>query len=417
MPCRDRNHAGAIRHPPQAVHRGRACYAGPVPRCGQRGWGSAAGTRAVCACFATLLAFGCAPADEWISYGTSGGADAGPRQQRQVAKPRYQGSIGVMGKGCASLELRAEPPAAREADVVFVIDNSGSMADEIAIVQERMNAFSQQISDADVDAHIVLISASQGAPTEFTGVGELGICIAAPLGSGQCPDDSVPPQYLHLPLSVGSNDSLELLLSTYADWSAGLRPQAETAIVVITDDNAWLPDANTTGQVAESFMEQIAGLDPALAARLRFHGIFARTLCSQAAAEGEVYEQLVRRTGGVAGDLCRRDFQGVFDAVADSVIAGASLGCEWAIPEPPEGEELLFAQVAVRYTPSDTGVPEFLPRVSDAMGCLTADGWYYDDPENPQKVAVCRTTCDRLRNDNDPLVDLVFGCDDGEQPD
>jgi len=376
----------------------------------------AAGGRALCVCFTTLLALGCEPEEEWVSYGASGDTDAGPRRRQQVPTPKYQGTIGVMGKGCASLELRAEPSAESVADVVFVIDNSGSMADEIAIVQDRMNGFSQQITAANVDAHIVLISQAQDSDS-FDGFSEFGICIAPPLGSGSCPEDSLPPEYLHLPISVGSTDSLELLLYRYSQWSAGLRPQAETAIVVITDDDAWLPSAATASSTAQTFMDELTRLDPLLAGRLRFHGIFARTLCAEASAEGAVYEQLVRRTGGVAGDLCRRDFQGVFDAVADSVIAGASLGCEWDIPDPPEGEEFLFAQVAVRYTPSETGVPEILPRVSDAKGCLTADGWYYDDPDDPQKVAVCRTTCDRLRKDNDPLVDLVFGCDDEEQPD
>lgn len=363
---------------------------------------------------------GCAEEDGWVGYGAradSADGGAAPRR-RSLPEPRYVGSIGVPGDGCASLELRAEPTD-RVADVVFVIDNSGSMTDEIDIVQQRMNDFSQQISDADVDVRIVLISQEQGMelPPGFALLGELGICIDAPLGSGSCPDDSRPPQYVHVPLTVGSFNSLEILLAQHAVWSAPLRSSAETAFVVVSDDDAWLVNAASPTHVASVFLEELEALDASLAQRLRFHGIFARTQCEQAANLGAAYEELVRRTGGVAGDLCRRDFQRVFDAVAQSVVAGATLGCAWDIPPPPEGEELLLGQVSVRYTPSDSGKPEFVPRVADADGCATADGWYYDDPEVPTQVAVCRTTCDRLRNDPDPVVDLLFGCDDAEQPD
>jgi hypothetical protein len=406
-----------------AVSAGAACYAGPV-QSSVRGWRVAGGCGRVAAARLALLALlsvaACSsdPDEGWVSYDTRVLGDGGARRGRRLPTPTYAGSIGVVGEGCASLELRAEPTT-READVVFIIDNSGSMSDEIALVQERMNEFSEQIAEADVDAHIVLISQERSEPVDpvFGELFELGICIAAPLGSGDCPADSREPEYVHLPWVVGSNDALQLLLDGYANWSQGLRPAAETAIVVITDDNAFLADVAESGQVAERFMEELADLDPALAQRLRFHGIFSRTLCSQAAAQGEVYEQLVRRTQGVAGDLCRRDFQRVFDAVAESLIAGASLGCEWEIPPAPMGEELLFGQVAVRYTPSDTDKQELLPRVSGAHGCALADGWYYDDPADPERIAVCRKTCDRLRTDPDPLVDLIFGCDEAQQPD
>jgi hypothetical protein len=43
------------------------------------------------------------------------------------------------------------------ADIIFAIDSSGSMDEEIAFVQTHMNAFSQQIVAAGIDARVILI--------------------------------------------------------------------------------------------------------------------------------------------------------------------------------------------------------------------------------------------------------------------
>jgi hypothetical protein len=88
------------------------------------------------------------------------------------------------------------------ADIIIVIDNSVSMFNEIASVQENMNAFSQQIIDADVDPHVIMVSG-------FPGNSDSGICVPPPLGSGLCPNaDHNPPTYWRVGMWVGSHSSL-----------------------------------------------------------------------------------------------------------------------------------------------------------------------------------------------------------------
>src|SRR5205814_3309103 len=100
---------------------------------------------------------------------------------------------------CAAVAQKAEL-VERPADIIWVIDNSGSMSSEIAAVRANMNAFAAALQGAGVDARVVLISSDS--------TGYLGICVDAPLGSGNCPDDSKPPQFLHVNQVVGSNDEL-----------------------------------------------------------------------------------------------------------------------------------------------------------------------------------------------------------------
>ena len=100
-----------------------------------------------------------------------GGNDSGP---------------GDTGNECASIDDTAMV-GMQPADIIVVVDNSGSMQLEAGFVQNNMNVFSSQIFLANIDAHVVLISATSNDDT--------GICIPTPLGSGACPDDTKLPGY------------------------------------------------------------------------------------------------------------------------------------------------------------------------------------------------------------------------------
>ncbi|HMI85158.1 MAG TPA: hypothetical protein VK550_13755, partial [Polyangiaceae bacterium] len=106
---------------------------------------------------------------------------------------------------CAAVTQEAESTK-QPADIIWALDNSGSMTTEAQAVQDNMNVFAQQIIASGIDVHVVILSAPQtiifGIP-----IGN-GVCVGAPLGSGQCPADSLAPKYLHLPVAVGSWDAL-----------------------------------------------------------------------------------------------------------------------------------------------------------------------------------------------------------------
>jgi hypothetical protein len=49
--------------------------------------------------------------------------------------------------------------------------------------------------------------------------------------------------------------------------------------------------------------------------------------------------------------------------------------------------------------------------VGSAAGCTaTPRGWYYDDVNRPTKVIACPALCEDALNQDNPRMDVVFGC-------
>jgi hypothetical protein len=280
------------------------------------------------------------------------------------------------------------------ADIVFGIDSSGSMDEEIEFVRQNMNAFSQQIVASGVDVRVILIADPEA------------VCIDAPLGSGQCPDDTLLPSYVHVPQEVGSNDILNVFVDSYPQWSQYLRPNTRKMFVAITDDDA------TDGPLdsAASFSAAVQQLDPTLFANWAYSGIFCFTECEEAAAIGAVHQALVTMTGGVGGDLCLQDFAPVFGELAEAIVTGSPISCEWTIPPPPAGEMLDLNSLNVRTTNS-SGVGSLLGKVPSAAECPNfQNGWHYDDPVSPSTIIACPQTCAELQGSGVAKVDVLFGC-------
>jgi hypothetical protein len=330
---------------------------------------------------------------------------------------------------CAALSERAQNER-RPADIIIAVDNSGSMDEEIAFVREQLNAFSQQITDAGVDARIILISSAMLPPgTTMTNWfdddddQDNGICIAAPLGSGTCPEDSNLPRYFHVPEEVGSHDALDMFVSTYPMWQAQLRPNASKTFVVVTDDDAEdRDDGNDEGgstgtqrDMAAWFTEQVGALPGGQFPSFTFSGIYCFSECPDAAAVGTVYEKLVQQTSGVKGDLCEQNFAPVFDALAKAVISNSGLECSWAIPAAPSGETFDRDRVNVQYSVAGTAAQSLL-QVADAAACGDRSGWHYDDAGNPTRIVACTATCSELQQDPAAQVDVLFGCSTQQAP-
>ena len=64
----------------------------------------------------------------------------------------------------------------------------------------------------------------------------------------------------------------------------------------------------------------------------------------------------------------------------------------------------------VEYTPGGAGVPVRIGQAPDQAGCQGKDGWYYDNPQTPNKVVMCEKTCATLTGDRKAKVNVLFGC-------
>jgi hypothetical protein len=307
---------------------------------------------------------------------------------------------------CAAIAEKAMNKK-QPADILFVIDNSGSMQIEAGSVKANMNAFSTKIINSGIDVHVVLISSIGG---------DTGMCIDPPLGGGGCPaNDNNLPTFLHINDGVGSNNALEKLLDHHADWKDQMRQGASKHIVVVSDDNSDLG--------ANAFDAAFKALDPSYA-DYKLHAIVGQkdykdivwcasnaVCCALTAAAGKVYIDLINKTGGVYGDLCKQDFTPVFNTLSTEVIQNAGLACEWDIPKPMDEDALDFEKVNVDF---NDGMGNVLPigKVNAEADCANVmDGWYYDDANMPTKILVCPQTCAKIQIAPMASMNIKFGCE------
>lgn len=373
------------------------------------------------------------------------------------------GSSSTGVEPCAQQEAEATL-VSKPVDIIFVIDNSGSMSAEIAEVEEQINKTFAAIIDAAVpaiDYRVIMVSAHGASSSQR-------ICVSAPLSGvpdnnddGHC--DSIPAQpvntakFFHHSLSIGSHNALCQLINGYntADqfglqpggYKDALRPEAFKFFVVITDDGVscnfpggTLNDGNNVAggtTAAQTFDTAILALSPAdfgadaANRNYRFWSIISQAPYNASAAKpygdpsppdaalapittgectpdavdpGTGYQALSILTGGYRYPTCGLEYTDMFTLMAYGVIEGAQVACEFLIPEPPVGETLNLATVQVQYT-SGANVVTFdqVPSLADCT-----DGKFYIAGD---QIILCPTTCDVVRADENAEIDIKFGCD------
>lgn len=327
------------------------------------------------------------------------GSDGGTGETEQESADGDKldlGSISDLPGGndeCAAVSEGAEL-VPLPADIIFVVDNSGSMDFEAQQIQQELNGFSAQIIASGIDVRVILVSSY---PNDGN-----GICIEPPLGGGGCPNaDDNPPTFTHVDERVGSHDAWEVLLATHGEWGPMLRQESSKHIVVTTDD--------TSNMDLTEFNAQFLALDPSYAEYIH-HSVVCHSNCADAAGIGTNYIELSNMTGGIASDLCDQDFQTVFDVLSTEVIGGTELACEFEIPPPPDGMEFNPNQVNLEFDDGMGGLVEF-GRVDSPAGCgAVADGWYYDNPAAPTMIVMCPQTCDMMQESENGAINIKFGC-------
>lgn len=305
---------------------------------------------------------------------------------------------------CASVFAEAERRLA-PADIVWAIDTSSSIQGSIPTIQMGLNRFAQRVTEAGIEAHIVVIAA----------VDEL--CVPSPVGSGSCGAggmgagaDSNAPTFLHLDASLGMGDPLGALLDHEPAYRHMLRPEARKQFVVVEDQGA--------PETPQQFMNAVAGWNPPLGPdQFQFNGVFCNpgAICAPGCEfpffATPTYMTLVSTTHGASGVLCDQNvaFDGLLDTLAEQVIIGAELACEWDIPAAPAGESFDPQKVNVRYT-AGSGMPSDFGKVPSASDCAAHLGWHFDRDDAPTRVVACPAVCDFIRGDLGGRIDVAFGC-------
>jgi hypothetical protein len=319
----------------------------------------------------------------------SGAAGGGPASSNG-------GSTGF--EECAGEQVGGQV-GVRAGNIVWVIDTSGSMDEEAAIVQQNLNQFASSLATAGLsDYRVVVVS-----EPDF-------VTVPNPLGSDA-------KHFRYVDEAVDSEEPLTDLLARFADYSDFLLKDVLTHFVVVTDDESSIS--------ASEFISEMARV---LGGDFRVHAIASPPGAMQpppdddddddddegctgvhgdASAPGVQHYSAAEMTGGLTFSICTDDWSPLFAELVDEVVSGAPVPCDLAIPQPKTGV-LDPNLVNVLFTPpgATQGVP--IPRTSGAANCGSS-GWHYDNPAQPSRIVLCPNSCADVTKAGGTL-DIAFGC-------
>jgi hypothetical protein len=347
---------------------------------------------------------------------------------------------------CAADSIRAMRKQ-RPIDAIFVIDNSGSMDEEIAAVRKSINVdFAAIIGASGVDLRVIVIS-------EY-GVGGTSICVEPPLAGASCEaglEATNSDRFFHYDQLIGSNDGLCYTLATFAypdsagrapqGWQAWLRPEAAKAFVMITDDSAHCAYREEGGEeiafgagasphedalrfhqtlvakAPEQFGSppdtryqffSIVGMEGSGAAggALLPHQPLSEQTCDTAPGAGLAYQALSVITDALRYPVCEgRSFDAAFQVVARSVLEASQDDCVFDLPADSERSTLDLNTVNLRFRPSgDSDVRQFV-QVPSRAACADEYSFYIDD-----RIELCPRACASVKRDPAPEIEILYGC-------
>ncbi len=327
-------------------------------------------------------------------------------------------------------------------DIMLVVDNSGSMSDELAALERSLNDdFAAVLAGGGTDYRLILVSNHRATEGGL----QRAMCVEAPLSAtpdcSRAPRPTFTEHFFQYSALVQSEDALPVFLDAFEPpfesgrtedrfdlapdgWSAWLRPGASRVIVAMTDNRSALsadaflrgmrdiiPDS-VDGEGEPTFVfHSVVGLrgkaDPAepYTADEDVETSTCDGLGLSGVDPGTTYQQLSQRSGGLRFSICNvESFAEVFRRIAGDVVLGAELSCDFEIPSPPNGRVLDRDRVAVKIR-SEQGEAT-LGQVRGVEDC--DDATFYLDAE---RVRLCPSACDGLRQDPLAGVDVLFACE------
>jgi hypothetical protein len=326
------------------------------------------------------------------------------------------------GGGCVATKAVAPPASTPKIDIVWVVDTSGSMFGEQKLIKENLAQFADQITKANLDVSIVMVSQS---PTLIPGPFQVpGLCPDLPPDPLTGTSLAMDPRYHFVQTTVDSPAALKVAIDRYPQYSPFLRPDSAVHFIVVTDDESNYPGGTPMGRAMQFQTDMTARLGRPF----RLHAIASpagmrcnspnctpdpnNLICAfldltcQAAAGGDTYFALAPLTKGLTASICEADWTRIFTEFRQNIIMSAPLPCDYTIPPPPKGDTLDPNKVNVGYTSANGGAEEVFPRVNDQAGCGSNSGWFYDPGKT--KVLLCPQACTKAGNGGS--MNIAFGC-------
>lgn len=298
-------------------------------------------------------------------------------------------------------------------DIVFVIDNSGSMSNEIKSVRENINAFASKIANSGLDYRLFMISQK--------GTSSYAICVPEPLANPNC--ETKPPRFYAINRTISSTNALTQLLASYdtatngdpfSIWRNFVRFDSVKFFVVVTDDESAITAAKFEEELFKKQPEGMFGTPDDR--KYIFNSIVGwdginppptNSACKGVSKAGRIYQELSVMTGGIVETICKEDWSPIFDAMADKVVK--TLGCEFQVPQPKNGQldpDLVEVQLSL-----GGAAPTTMPRVLDEASCaVEPNAFYFDSNTAPTEVKLCPGVCSQVGSDPKAEVSVLVGC-------
>jgi hypothetical protein len=380
--------------------------------------------------------------------GTPGGGPTPPGQMAGpnefVDTPPGSGQVDV-DDACIVNTAQAEF-VQQAVDIILMLDNSGSMADELEAVEANLNVnFASILASSGVDYRVILLSRHRREGRDVEEEASTSVCVTTPLSAlADCtsaPEPVFSDRFFQYSTKVESTDSFDIMLDSYlppfddedqfdlapSGWSAWLRPGAKKVFLELTDDNEDMPAADMLRQLTSMAPEHF-GSDPANP-NFVFHSIIGIAeknpptdaylpsepiqtgVCtgnSNAVDNaGATYQELSRLTGGLRFPLCEFDaFDVVFRTIAQDVVLTSNIACDFAIPPPPQGETLDLANVAIQYAPGDGSAAVQFGQAPTLDACQPNAFYVAND-----RLNLCPDACSNIRRDPRANLAVLFTCE------
>lgn len=206
-------------------------------------------------------------------------------------------------------------------DILWVVDNSGSMSDDLVTVGQNFEAFIQVFIDYGLDYHMGVVTTDMDDPAQS---GRL-------LGPYITPSTADPVATFVDQIDVGASGSatelgFEALQAALTDpilsnENAGfMRSDAAIAAVVVTDED------NSSFQSATDFVSWFEGLksDDSLST--------FSAICEDIFFSCGKYATAADATGGITGDIAASDYTTILDQIA---LTTAGMTVSFDLDQPP----------------------------------------------------------------------------------
>lgn len=262
-----------------------------------------------------LLSVGCSDND--LTGGFASGARAKKRALSEGVSAKSTEDANGEGAVLGTQESFLTSGSAGKVDVVWYVDQSGTMNGETENVQRNFATFMNEVSTL-ADTRIALVAQRSGSNSiSITPVENKVIQVDQFVDSHDALTIAINtfvPEGGNLPAGVKKKDSISKLASFF-------RADVPAVIVVVTDDDA---KGVTSANFEEHARSTLGKVPKVFSFRSKDESVFKdEEGCQKGNSFGVSYEKLATSTGGEAFDICEPDWSNNFEKLKQGIAKAA----------------------------------------------------------------------------------------------